>query len=481
MHTRILKILSGIIFLFTLSVVVASHVWVRSSLQEQILKKTEAEFPEIVRAFSKASKTKRQGIRSFVRFLEKNYPGAELRLWNFEFDLIFPKKGVDPETVKSYLYQNIENLRQAKIKNKRYIYFSGLNNVDIFLKVEIPGNACYLSIRSPVLSENALIFLGCLYGFVLLFMGLIWFIGLKLSGNVVSILQALTRSMESFSKNKYAKTIQYDRDNEIGDLVSAYNDLTHNIQLALNGTDLPETSPQPEATRSPQPLPGTEDIEVFLPKTDFIEISMFPNTLANNPDLTIAFEKAGDQELHLLILHTQTSEPEGYSWRNTMREHFKELVLEAYEPEKIVSELLGSANKNEQLLPGVFYGYFDPENKEMSLFGTGRIAGFAKGQTDAFVPLDIAALKIPTQFKGFDKKEFSPKGLCVLFFSEMLQNLGISNTDFENEILPVFSSDNRSGKNLLKQALERILAISPMEPSALKNMQGFLILIAHKP
>ena len=89
--------------------------------------------------------------------------------------------------------------------------------------------------------------------------------------------------MRSFSKNKYANTVQYDHDNEIGDLVSAYNELTHNIQLALNGTDLPEANPQPESTKSPQPLSGTEDMGVFLPKTDLIEISMFPNILTNNP------------------------------------------------------------------------------------------------------------------------------------------------------------------------------------------------------
>ena len=45
MRKRILKILSGIIFLFALSIVVASHVWIRSSFQEQILKKTVSEFP----------------------------------------------------------------------------------------------------------------------------------------------------------------------------------------------------------------------------------------------------------------------------------------------------------------------------------------------------------------------------------------------------------------------------------------------------
>ena len=196
--------------------------------------------------------------------------------------------------------------------------------------------------------------------------------------------------------------------------------------------------------------------------------------------MTIAFEKAGDQELHLLIVYTQTSDPEGYSWRNMLREHFKELLLEAYEPEKIVSELLGSANKNEKLLPGILYGYFNPENTEMSFFRTGQIAGFVKGQGDVFTPLKEASPKIPAQFKGFDKREFSPKSLCVLFFSEMLQNLGISNTDFQNEVLPVFASDNRPGKNLLKQALERILSISPMEPSVLKTLPGFLIFISHK-
>ena len=472
MRKRILTVFSAVIFLFNFLIVLTFHIWIRSNFKESQIKTIETNLPKIKKKFSRGSK---DAANKLAFFIGKQYPDSELRLWDSEFDLIYPKGYKVSKALKADLYKNIEELQNIKSKNKRYIFHNRLNMVDIFFKLENKQTFLYILMSHPILSKDTITFLVYMYALAVLFTGLAWFIGFRFSKEIFSVLKSLAHSMKYFPKNQYTKTIDYNRDNEVGDMVSSYNHLISSLglvsdRLAISGETLAGAGMSPKE----------DDPEILLPKSDLIEISMFPKTLENSSNLSVYFQKAEDHNLHLLMSYTAAADSGDHSWRNMLKEHFKGLVAERHDPEKIVAGLLAWADKNRKPDVGVFYGYFDPKSKEMSLFQAGHVTGFTRNMGEEPVRIESGSLEGSSDFTGLPKKRFAPGGFCILFSPEMLKGLGIDDTDLQDQALSSIDMGARYGKGILKRVLEKICSISAIEPSSLKTLSGCLILIFHK-
>ena len=402
-------------------------------------------------------------VTETVNFVQKNLD--QFLNENKKLNLNFTKNFFNKDMSKDlFIFQNINEVIYPKDKepskdmNKLIqMYIKGKNEQpSITLKKEgkiycffkastSSGQNYYFLFHKIILPKNAETFFIYFYILLIVLTSFSFFIAHRVTGGVLKVVSTISHSLRQYLENRYIQTIDYNKKNELGELITSYNQLLETIEAP----DRPPTTLQPNIIRSEEEN-LSETKETKLPKLNDIEISMFPKSKDKNPASLIVFQQPDTNTLNVLVAETMINDIGADAWKNRVKDNFMDLSQTGFSPEEIISKILGSTRAGDnELRPALFYGNFSSDNQKMLLFKAGPFSLYYQNSSEPIEHLQTGSTDIPEKFTRFEERDFPKGSYFVLISSTLLKGFGLNNLTLKDSVFGSIDSNISSARGYL--------------------------------
>ena len=482
MQKKIPLAFASAIMIVGLGLVVLSHGWLYSIFQKERVKEIARQILYTKKTIQVTSK-KNLSLNTLIKNFHNDNIDEHFFILNKKLSVIYPKGG-------DIIFQKekimAKNFLSKWEHTEPFVFQKNLSHLDLFFKIEPREKlnpVYYVLLRRNILSKNIISFLILLYITIIILSLLVWFISYQFTNRFFSIIFAVTRSLKYYAQSQYVQMIDYDKKDEIGELIDAYNSLMEYMEISKIQYQTPQlaTSPSSTSISTSTSSPQNTQEDSSPPKFDNIEIALFPKTSNDDNKVITVFQKGADHELHCLILETDENNQNAIAWKERLKDYFITLTQNNFEPKEIVMELLGSTRKsdNDNFRSNLFYGNFNTITSKMLLFKAGYFSLYTQDPSRKIDHLNIGSIDLSINFTALVEKEFKPDSYFFLFTHEFLRSFGITNFDLEENIFSSLTQNINSGRQYLIEVLQKLYNDSFTLSIGDKPL-GNLLLLFHK-
>ena len=456
------------------------HGWLYSIYTDKQIQKATRQILQIQKSTKSFSAHRGMSSSSLLRAnILKSSTNKDFFIWDRKLNLVHPRSGSN-FLKENKIAEQYASSRKLIKSGKPFLFEATLNHLDFFFQVNYKSsnakNTNYVLLRKNILPINIRLLLLSLYVIVMVLSFLVWFVARKFAKRFFSLISAVTHSLRNYSQNQYAEVIEYDRSDEMGELIHAYNRFIEGLELSKPMQHSPLHSDQVQKR-----LNDENDLRPQLPRLDDLEILLFPGKEHEESTSRIIFHNEGEDTLHCLALEVLNRSTDAIPWKERLGDYFSELVNSGFNPDEIVSNLLSSAK---ELNPsgsgiGLFYGNFNTKKRKMLLFKAGHSNLYVRDPSKSMERLHVGGSDLPAKFDSFTEKKFEPGSSFFLFTSPCLKSLGVSNIDLEENIFSSINYDVDPGKKYLTQVVQKLYSESfTLTPG--EKPKGGLFSLFHK-
>ena len=457
------------------------HGWLYSSYTNKRIHKVTRQIIQIKK--SAKSFTRQRGVSplSLLRVnIRKRNAKKNFFIWDRKLNLVHPRSDSNFPRENKIAEQYVSSRELIK-SGKPFLFEAALNHLDFFFQVTyksgVARSTYYVLLRQNILPTNTTLFLFCLYAVVMILSFLVWLVAYKFTKRFFSLISSVTHSLKNYSQNQYAEVIDYDRADEMGELIHVHNQFIESLELSKPMQHSPLHSNQVQKRSDDE-----NDVRPQLPRLGHLEILLFPGKEHEESASRIIFQNEDEDVLHCLALEMLNHPKDTIPWKERLGDYFLELVNSGFNPDEIVSNLLSSAKESDVsgLGIGFFYGNFNTKKRKMLLFKAGHSSLYVQDTSKSIERLNIGGSDLPAKFDSFTEKKFEPGSSFFLFTSPCLKSLGVSNIDLEENIFSSINYDIDPGRKYLTQVVQKLYSESfTLTPG--DKPKGGLFSLFHKP
>ena len=367
-------VLTLVVIIVGFGLVIITHNWLYSIFKKERIQEVTRQVSQIKQRIFENLQNKPY-VSILKANLEKVGIKKEFFILNRDLEIIYPKVQLT-SSEKRDIVQNYSTT--LKTESGKVPLFIDENNgsLQFIFKTTLIDNTesvYYVSLYRDIFPENVSSLLMLFYVTILILGCCIWFISYQFTGRFFSVVLAITRSLKYYLENQNTQMIDYDKKDEIGELINTYNKFINSLEVSDEPKIIESTISSSLKSTSVSTHKKNQRNSLF-PQYDNLDISFFPKNTASDNNVVIVFEQGGRDELHCLVLETHTDKIEASAWKEKLKEYFIDLVQNNFEPKEIVSKLLNSTKVAEMKTLGsaLFYGNFNTETSKMLLCKTGH-------------------------------------------------------------------------------------------------------------
>ncbi len=476
-------IFASAILTASLGLVTFSHAWLYLIFQQERIKQiTRQVF--YTKKIIEVSSREQLSLNALITNLRNGNIKEKFFVLDKKFKVLHPKGGGIVFEREKQIAKNLMN----KWKHpETFASQKSLGRLDFLFNVESReklNSVYYVLTHQNILPQNITSFFVLLYITIILLSLLAWFISRKFVGRFFSIILAITQSLRYYSQNQHTQMIDYDKKDEIGELIATYNQFMEHIEISREEQLTQQFAAPAVSTQmsTSKPVPKSVREGSLPPKFDNIEISLFPRKSNDDNRVSTIFQKGEGHELHCLVLETYVHNQSSTAWKERLKDYFIELTQNNFEPEEIIVKLLGSTRKadNDSFRSSLFYGNFNTATSEMLLFKAGHFSLYTQNSSQKLTHLNIGSIDLSTGFTSFAKEEFKPSSYFFLFTSEFLKSFGVRDFDLEGSAFSSLNQNINSARGYLIEILQKLYDDSSILSIGDKPLGRLLLLFHNK-